>query len=519
MNFIKSILKLFICIVVITILTFALRGISSSPDEKEVSTNKWTVNGPFELSPERGRFGLTYSIIENKSFYFTLDLARFIIPDLGYKDGHYVSLFAPGVSFLVIPGYLVGKYFGASQLGTYFTVLLFAFFNFMLIKQLVKKITGSGLSGWISGLIFLFSTPSFAYAVSLYQHHISLFLILSALYLLMLETNVVATTAIWFLCAMSIPVDYPNLFLMLPIGLYAFLKMFIVKNDNINIRIFYRWVMSISIVGLILPILFFGWFNFKSYGNALQFSGTVGSVGEIGEDGLPTSRKTVNLENVSKFVDPDQQDKSAIDFFKSRNLINGLYLHILSPDRGIIYFTPIILFGVFGVFILYKNRNVYLPVMLGILFANLILYSMWGDPWGGWAFGSRYLIPLYAIMSIFIGVALAKFRKKWLFLIILYLLFTYSVMVNTLGAITTSANPPKVEALALEAISGKQERYSYDRNWEFLKSGKSKSFVFQTWGKEYVDSVHYYYIVSGAILLLTTTLIISLYLKKDKNNE
>jgi len=57
---------------------------------------------------------------------------------------------------------------------------------------------------------------------------------------------------------------------------------------------------------------------------------------------------------------------------------------------------------------------------------NLMIYSMWGDPWGGWAFGSRYLIPAYAAISVFLAVALEKFRRDKLFLLMVFMAFVYS---------------------------------------------------------------------------------------------
>ena len=144
---------------------------------------------------------------------------------------------------------------------------------------------------------------------------------------------------------------------------------------------------------------------------------------------------------------------------------------------------------------------------------------MWGDPWGGWAFGSRYLIPSYAILSIFVALLLTYWRKNILFLALFIILFGYSVAVNTLGAITTSAMPPQPEVLNLEKISGIVQRYTYQRNWEFLIAGNSKSFVFQTFARKYVTSEQYFEILAGLIILAGLSLTIFLKLQKGKANE
>src|SRR3990167_9827779 len=97
------------------ILALGIRGLSGNPTAEELNSFQWKDSGPLELSPERGRFALLYSIVEDNSLQFSLPIARFATPDLGLSpDGKYVSLFAPAVSFIAIPGYVIGKYFGAS---------------------------------------------------------------------------------------------------------------------------------------------------------------------------------------------------------------------------------------------------------------------------------------------------------------------------------------------------------------------------------------------------------------------
>jgi hypothetical protein len=506
--------KIAILAVIISALFLSIRGLNSNPDPKTLNTPIWKENGPFELSPERGRFALLYSVVETKSVYFPVDIAKFITPDLGYKNGHFVSLFAPAVSYLAIPGYLLGKLLGISQVGAFSVIAIFALINTYLIKLIASKLGANKTASLVASLAFLFATPAFAYGVTLYQHHISTFLILMSVYILLRWNNFWSLTAIWFLCAASIPVDYPNLFLMFPIGIFALTRLYETKFQGNRILVSIKTIRFLSIISVLLPLSFFLWFNWKSYDNPLQFSGTIGSVGAIDEKGNPVVSKTQDLQNVEKYITPDEQKKSAVGFFHPRKIVNGIYIHLLSPDRGIIFFTPIVLFGIIGISC-YKHKDKrILSVLVGIIAINIILYSMWGDPWGGWAFGSRYLIPSYAILSVLLALTLSKMGKSLFFLIPFWIVLTYSIGVNTLGALTTSTNPPQVEILELEKMSGKMERFSFDRNWEFLSTGKSKSFVFQTWGNKYLTSTQYYYFVSGMIILLSSGLLVAMYKNK-----
>ena len=218
------------------ILCFSLRGLSGNPKSSELTSLKWDGNGPFELSPERGRFALTYSLIEDKSFQFSNSLGKFASPDVAINNkGRFVSLFAPLLSFVAIPGYIIGKFFGASQVGAFGIVALFAIFNLILIRLIAIRLGAHPLAGTIASLIFLFATPAFAYGVNLYQHHISTFLILLSIYVLLKSEKPWSLGTVFFLCALAIPLDYPNLFFMAPIGLLALSKIISFKKIKNNL--------------------------------------------------------------------------------------------------------------------------------------------------------------------------------------------------------------------------------------------------------------------------------------------
>jgi hypothetical protein len=513
-NFLPKFLLVFIAVIA---LTLSLRGNIGNPKESELNNIEWKEDGPFELSPERGRFGLTYSLVEHHSPFFSLPLARFITPDLGYINERYVSLFAPGVSFLIAPGYIIGKYFGASQVGSFAVVSLFAVINVVLIYSIATSLGFGKISSFISSLIFIFGSPAFAYGVDLYQHHISTFLILLSLLLVVKFKNFWSLFFVWFLWASSIPIDYPNAILMLPIGFYAIYSLFDFSNNSKTIVINVKLARVFSIISIALPMTFFLWFNQMSYGNPFQFSGTVGSVGNIGGDGKPAQLDSYSLDTAKDYIKPDEQKKNALGFFEPRKMISGLQILIFSKDRGVLFFTPIMILAVFGISFLYKKNPKTAVLFLSVITANVLLYSMWGDPWGGWAFGSRYLIPSYAILAIFLAAFLDYLHKNILVLLIFFALGGYSLYVNTAGALSSSTNPPQVQILNLEKLSGRRELYSWDRNVEFLQNGDTKSFIYQTWVKDYVTPWQYFQIIAGSIIAMLVIATLALYFSKEGN--
>lgn len=514
------------------ILALSLRGIPGNPTSDSINNLEWKDEGPFELSPERGRFALTYSIVEDESFQFSFPLARFTTPDVGYVNGKYVSLFNPGVSFFIIPGYIIGKYFGAGQLGSFAVIAFFALINIILIRSIALRFGANQLSSNLGALTFAFATPAFAYSVSLYQHHISVFLLLLAIYTVIRWNNLWSVSLVWFLSALALVVDNPNIFFMLPVAVYALGKIIFINQENNEIKINFKLFGPVTFLVIILPALFFMWFNYESYGNSFQLPGTIKSIQEIDEFDNPTVSKL--LQNIDTDTGPDlnnmykkeildrekqseilKKKKTAVGFFKTRNLFNGFYVHFISPDRGIIRFTPVIFFGIFGIFYLYKRNSRNANLLVAVIGTNLILYSMWGDPWGGWAFGSRYLIPTYALLGIGTAIALTKLRKNYFFITFFVLFLSYSVWVNSLGAITSNRNPTQPEILGLEKITGREEKYTFMRNWQELRNSHSKSFIFQTKAKNYMTAIEYHRIIYISIIILTLIMVLPSGFKKE----
>ena len=489
----------------IIILALSVRGKAGIPDIATLNTTAWTDAGPFELSNERGRFALTYSVLEENSLHFSLPVARFALPDLGIKDGNYVSLFAPGVSYIVIPGYLIGKALGATQVGTFFLISLFAAANAALIAAIVRRMSGSKPAALLSALSFLFASPAFAYAVSLYQHHISTFLLLAAIYALMRWRSLWSLALIWLLYATAVVVDYPNAFFMMPVAIYGLLRFVRVRSLQRKIELIIRPAALLTLLAVILPIGLFLTFNDLSYGDPFQLSGTVERVTQIDADGQPIGT-VAGLEHAN-LDDTPAEEKQAITFFQTRNLMNGFYTHFLSPERGMLVFAPVLLLGILGWVVYYRQRHPFLPLIVAVAGINVLLYSLWGDPYGGWAFGSRYMVPTYAMLAIGLGGLFMLSRFRLYFLMAFLILFVFSVGINALGALTSSSNPPTAELLASERGFVK---VSYDRNIVYLQDKGTKSFLYGTAFAGRLTPTEYYALVTSLVLLLATVPMIQL---------
>jgi hypothetical protein len=496
-NIVSQILLILFCAL---ILALSIRGLPGNPTAADLNTLAWRDNGPFELSPERGRYALAYSVVEDGSVFFSKEIAQFADPDVGYnvQVRKYASLFAPGLSFLVMPGYFIGKYFGLAQVGTFSVIGLFAITNVMLIRAIAMRLGASSIASTIGALSFLFATPAFTYAVTLYQHHVSSFLILMSIYTLLRWNSIWSLGVIWFMFAASLPLDNPNLFFFLPIALFSLGRFFSIKHTLRTYIINFNVLGVLTFITMIIPLVFFLWFNSVSNSSPFKLSGSLKTVNDI--------KKETNLLNdhadTSEAKSVQIREKNVLGFFKTRNLLNGFYIHAISPDRGTLMYAPVMLFGFIGMVVAYrKKRNSVLAMMIAVVGIIILLYSMWGDPYGGWAFGSRYMVPAYAVLSIFVALLLNEWKTKLVFLALFFLALTYSVSVNTLGAITSSRNPPQIEAVGLEKLSHMKEYYTYQRNINILNSNISKSFVYEAVAKQYVTAWQYYSILIGMLLL------------------
>src|SRR3989344_2341939 len=154
----------------IILYSLTLRGIAGNIQVSTIKNNLDQATKPFELSPERGRFLLTMSLAEDKSFALKKELADVAYPDTGYYKGKYYIYFAPGVSLLALPFYQLGKQYNLSQVASYFAIALISTLTLIVIYQIGKEIFG--LSTWasiLSSIIFAFGSTSWSYAITMYQ--------------------------------------------------------------------------------------------------------------------------------------------------------------------------------------------------------------------------------------------------------------------------------------------------------------------------------------------------------------
>jgi hypothetical protein len=447
--------------------TLTLKGKWGNPVPGDFKNNLDQATQPLELSPERGRFALTMSLVKNRTFNIGETLAEAVYPDVGYFQDRYYIFFPPGISLMAVPFYVIGSYFNLAQVFSFFMSAIFALGSAVFIYLIARRIFKIRIWASLFGcLTYSFGSVSWPYAVTLYQHQVTAFLMLSAFYCAWAYRNNSIRTWIYALwvgaaAAWSVWVDYPNALFFIPILVYFFLygSEFKITKTRMVLSVKPSLAMAAVIFGLI--ILVHGYYNYSQFGSPMRLSGSLPGYVRKGEQKLQKEGAGT--------------DKNLVGYFTENQFINGLYVLTVSTDRGLFLFSPIFALGFLGLYLISRRKaTMESATLLATVVMIIFLYSSWGDPWGGWAFGPRYLIPALAILSIFIAWFVGFYRRL-LARIVAFILFAYSAAIALLGVLTTNAVPPLSEAVILHS------EYNFLHNWAFFIDDRSSSFVYNTW--------------------------------------
>ncbi len=478
---IKKVIVFLISILCLGLFLVTLRGFEGNPLTEDTGIGNLAFSpGPFESSHERAPYALTVSLAEYGRIDLPRELANFASPDTVYENNKYFIIFPPGMSIVAMPFYWIGKSYGLAQLVTFGSMALFAVLNFYFLYLIAKDILKlSFTQSLLSGFIFAFATTSLSYATSLYQHHLSTFLMLTTFYCIWKfrqggKFSWVWTLWPWLSFAASIWIDYPSTALMAPLGIYLLLSTFKIRQvkDAFNIKVLLTPIIT-SIIFMAIVVAH-GYYNNTYFGSPTRLAQLLPryDLNQLSEE--------VD-EEVKKEIAEAEKTKSVGAVLQERLIVRGFHRLTVALDKGTFLFSPILLLSIPAFFVAYKKRKevtTEISIILAMILLNFFFYSSWGDPWGGWAYGPRYVIPAMAFMSLMIPAWFIDRKFTLLKQLVIFVLGAYSIAVAVLGAITTTATPPYVEAIFLKI------NYGYFLNWEMLQKNVSGSYFYNTFLKD-----------------------------------
>lgn len=435
----------------------------------------------FESSISRGRYALTLSLTEEGRWDYSQEKADFAAPDAAMADrGKLVSIWPPGVAVVAAPFYLLGKQLGAGQLAVGLSQVLLAGVCMTLIYRLTVRVGLPKRVGFFSALLFIFASNALAYTVVLAQHLLTTAVVLGLLNVCLAKRSAAKQVVFWSLYGAGIMIDIPNVALMLPIAGYLIftdLIEFRESGEEIGVRVNYG-------SGIAAGLIILAWITMMGYYNYLA-TGSVDKIGQL----LP--RYTVG-----KLVENEVGGESdgILEPLSVEKMPMGLGVLLFGWERGLLTYFPVFLLGVFGLKYLFEKNRGWGYLFAGFIVTNFSLYAMFGDVWGGWAFGPRYVIPALALMSVLVGAALASYYKKMWFELLIIGATIYSVLLAILGALTTTLIPPAREAAGYGLDATKMVMVDY------LREKKLDSYIYKNYLSGYLSGIEFYEVLCGVIL-------------------
>jgi hypothetical protein len=469
---------IYIIIIAISIIlyTFTVRGSWGNPTRAEIDSNLNSSGQVFETSQERARYAMILSLVNDHVVNID-NYAAMAMPDVGASKGHYYSLFPAGASVLAVPFYLAGRAIGGAQMLTFLISTVFCVLVMLVIARFCLKLGLHWSVALFGSLSFGFATNAWGYSVTFYSHLISAFIIISGLYLTVFSEGkyiILRAFGIGFLYGLAVFVDFPNLVIFFPIAFLFTIKAFRISKDKEKFELHIDWRYFVAPVAFAGLMGVYCWSNYVNYGSPTVFSNFFPRVKDL---------TVVQTES-------HQAGGSPASAANTRNMLQGLQSFIVSPDRGLIRYTPVVLLFIFGLGYLKRQKRNIEVILLTLPLVCLLSYSMFGDPYGGWAFGSRYMLAVMPELCIMAAIGLQRFG---LFAKILYsLVFIYSASISLLAPLTTNAIPPKVEAVGLGL------HYDYSINLQMLTNDELNSFFYNHVLQGRISGIDYY----SAILIL-----------------
>lgn len=482
-----------------------LRGTRGNIDE--VSGKAYEMVGmPFESSHERAPYALVLALDRYKQIHLTKELAEFASPDVGILNDKYFILFPPGVSFFLFPFYLLGKPYELAQLTSYASIPLFGLGSIVLLYLLSRKMFS--LPIWTSilvPLVYAFATTSWSFTVTIYQHAQTTFFLLLAFYAAYKfrysrKFSIVWSSIVWFSYGIGLFIDFPSVFLGLPIMIYFFISAVQYQEQKHAFTLRLRPAMYLGSIWLIVLLFVHGLYNQSAFGDWKKFGQSFSRYEGAVKYEQRLSRKAAEATMSGTLTSKPSTGSNPFSVFDEDRVVRGVETLLIADDKGLFYFSPVLLFGVLAWFLNKKKEKLEQGILVSIVLINVVMYASFGDPWGGWAYGPRYLLPTMSVLSIFTGILLYRSIFSWIVRLAFIPIFSFSVAISVLGVVTTNIIPPKVEGIPLGI------QYGYVANIFYLFKGVTGVFVYKEWLNKVLTLQQY------AAILFFTVVIFAIFL-------
>ena len=388
-----------------------------------------TLNGVWATDHSTAILDFQYSLWSSHSF--SVGKVGSFTPnsvDLFQYNGSYYMANAPGVAFLTLPGAVLAfilntghfTVFGKAMLFTEIPIAIANSFAAYLVFKIGNYYFRKDVSAFLA-FCYAFSTISWPFATYLFQSDVSALFDLVAAFLVIkidrsnsfrwstgkpsgVEVSVVAGLAV----SCGIATDYVNGILVPVVAIYL---LFALRKNGIKIAA--KNLAGFLSGSVLVTSILLGLYNYMSFGRVF------------------VSSEQLYLHSSSLFG----------NFSFPVDL--GMILNLFTPTRGLFFFSPILILGVWGLWKMMRDSTtdresfLFLLIFLGIFG----LYSAWYAPDGGLSFGPRLIISSIPFLLIPAGFVISEARGRFSYSFV-YLLYAAGVLINGSAAFAGALAPP-----------------------------------------------------------------------------
>jgi hypothetical protein len=325
-------------------------------------------------------------------------------------NGDYYTALAPGASLFslpfVIPGFILDGGFNPFGYANLLSELFVAFMNsigVLLVYRVARFYFTEGISVFLA-IAYGFSTISWPFATFFFQSDVSAAFALAGVFLVLKVTHGPTRTWTALLAGLAIGAatitDYVS----------ALLIFVLVSYLAVVFRTSLRSLLKMGgvfLLGAAQGVVAIALYNISSFGSPLI-----------------TSEQLYLHSNslLSNFSTP---------------IYVGVILNLVTPLRGVLLFSPIVILGIFGFRIMLTDSSVRREgyFLLGCFLVLFLPYCAWYSPEGGLSFGPRFVIASLPFLLIPGGFVI-RGSRRWSYLG--YGLFLIGAVENGLAAMTSA---------------------------------------------------------------------------------
>jgi len=343
--------------------------------------------------------------------------------DLVSYHGKLYSVYAPGLGFLSLPFSLLGfmnyslflGYTENAAIADEIFVSICAAMTGIIVYRFCRFYCGR-IPSLATSMALTLGTSVLPFAVSVFPHDVSLLFSCTAVYLVVLNARTTAQRdSTLILAGISLGIaaltEYASALFVVPLFLYILFE----KKRIRRVVSALMFASFFVIIGVGLNLLY----NYELFGNALVF--------------------------------PQMLFAYGVHFTLGIDLAEHLLFYLVSPFRGVLFLSPILILGVIGLgrMINSPSSRADAALFTALFLSIAIYYSAWQGWDGAWAYGPRFLIIGLPYLAIPISVLISKNQLNYTFLI----LFSLSSFTQLAGAVTGPSSPGRNDPLLFQLTS------------------------------------------------------------------